>query len=371
MTQTSEELEIVAKSGKNDLSPSELLAHAARKSGKSVGKITRDWWRLRRGKGKISLQEYVTWQLYDDRFSVEDKDRFISNNLHWPITYECCDRSWDAATEDKYLADTILRGSGVPVPETLAVIDKTQRHYGDIIKISNADALRDFLTSEGALPLFGKVLRGICSFGAFHLTGADKTHIHMKNQDPVTYNEFMYKLIGVTPYLLQRIVHNHPEINDLCSATATVRMVTMVRGEDIFFPLTSIKIPSGGNIADAFWRPGNILCNIDPASGKFLTITTSDGPDLIRHDAHPVTGRKLIGEALPDWDSLLEISTRAARLFTPVRYQSLDVALSDKGPVVIEINTGGGFDLPQNASGVGMMTDEVRQFFRDCGSKRV
>ncbi len=371
MAQTSQELEIEAKSGKNNMSPSDLLVHASRKSGKSVGKITRDWWRLRRGKGKLSLLEYVTWQLYDDRFSADEKDRFISNNLHWPITYDCCDRSWDAATEDKYLADTILRNGGVPVPDTVAVIDKSQRHYGDTPKISNADALRDFLTQDGILPLFGKVLRGICSFGAFHVTGADKTHIHLKNEEPVTYSEFMYKLIGDTPYLLQRIVQNHPEIDDFCSATATVRMVTMVRSDDIFFPLVSIKIPGGENIADAFWRPGNICSNIDPETGKFLTITTSDGPDLIRHDSHPETGRKLIGEALPDWDKLLEISTRAARLFAPVRYQSLDVALSDKGPVVIEINTGGGFDLPQNASGVGMMTDEVRQFFRDCGSKRV
>jgi len=371
MTQTTEEQEIQEKSGKNGMSASELLVHASRKSGKSVGKITRDLWRLRRGKGKISLLEYVTWQLYDDRFSSEEKDRFISNNLHWPITYECCDRSWDAVTEDKYLADTILREGGVPVPETVAVIDKTQRHYGDITKITDADALRDLLTQEAVLPLFGKVLRGICSFGAFHVTDADQTHIHLKNQSPVTYNEFINNMIGDTPYLLQRIVGNHSAIDDLCSATATVRMVTMVRDDDIFFPLASIKIPGGDNIADAFWRPGNICSNIDPKTGEFLNITTSDGPDLIRHDSHPETGRKFIGETLPDWDKLLEISTLAARLFTPVRYQSLDVALSDNGPVVIEINTGGGFDLPQNASGVGMMTDEVRDFFRECGSKLV
>lgn len=353
------------------MSATELLVHANRRSGKSVGKIARDFWRLAKGNGKISLQEYVTWQLYDDRFSTEDKDRFISNRLHWPITYECCDKTWDAATEDKFLADTILRTGGVPVPETVAVIDKSLRYYGNTENLSNADKLRSVLTQSGTLPLFGKALRGICSFGAFHIVAADQTHIYLKHQDRVTYDAFLNTLIGDTPYLLQRIVNNHPSIDDMCSATATVRMVSMVRRDDVFFPLAVIKIPGGENIADAFWRPGNICCNVDPTNGEILNITTSDGPDLIRNDCHPETGRKLIGEFLPDWEKLLEISTLAARLFAPVRYQSLDVALTENGPVVIEINTGGGFDLPQNASGVGMLTDEVRDFFRDCGSKRV
>jgi putative polysaccharide biosynthesis protein len=353
------------------MNTTELLVHASRRSGKSVGKITRDVFRLNRGKGKLSLQEYVTWELYDDRFSTEDKDQFISNRLHWPITYECSDRTWDAATEDKFLADTIFRTGGVPVPDTMAVIDKSLRYYGNTEKISNTDELRDFLTQSGSLPLFGKVLRGICSFGAFHITGADETNIYLKNQDPVTYGTFLDDLVGETPYLLQRIVNNHSAIADLCSATATVRIVSMVRQEDVFFPLAVIKLPGAGNIADAFWRPGNVCCNVDPSNGQILNITSSDGPILVRNKTHPESGRDLIGEFLPDWDELIEISTRAARLFSPVRYQSLDVALSDTGPVVIEINTGGGFDLPQNASGVGMLTDEVRDFFRDCGSKRV
>jgi hypothetical protein len=45
----------------------------------------------------------------------------------------------------------------------------------------------------------------------------------------------------------------------------------------------------------------------------------------------------------------------------------MDVAITQEGPVLIEINTGGGFDLPQLASGKGFLTEEVREFFRDCG----
>ena len=45
----------------------------------------------------------------------------------------------------------------------------------------------------------------------------------------------------------------------------------------------------------------------------------------------------------------------------------MDIAITADGPVLIEINTGGGFDLPQLASGEGFLSDEVANFFRACG----
>jgi hypothetical protein len=254
----------------------------------------------------------------------------------------------------------------------MAVVDRSFRHFGGTPKLSTVDELRDFLTQDGILPLFGKVLRGIGSFGAIHINGADESHIHLKNMDSITYAEFLERMLGDTSYLLQRVVQNDPAIDGFCSATATVRLVTLVRPNDVFFPLAAFSIPGGGNIADTFsWRSGNACCNVDPNNGEILNIITSDGPDLISNDIHPETGADIIGMKLPHWDRLLEIGTLAARLFAPVRYQSLDVALTKDGPVIIEINTGGGFGLPQNASGKGLLTDEVMQFFRDCGSKRV
>ena len=39
--------------------------------------------------------------------------------------------------------------------------------------------------------------------------------------------------------------------------------------------------------------------------------------------------------------------------------------------MLIETDTGGGFTLPQFATGRGFLTDEVREFFRECGPARV
>ena len=40
----------------------------------------------------------------------------------------------------------------------------------------------------------------------------------------------------------------------------------------------------------------------------------------------------------------------------------MDVAITPAGPLLVEINTGGGFNLPRLASGCGFLTDEVRDF---------
>src|SRR3546814_11007090 len=69
------------------------------------------------------------------------------------------------------------------------------------------------------------------------------------------------------------------------------------------------------------------------------------------------------------WQEVRRVNDACARLFAPVRYQSLDIALTDAGPVVVEVNVGGSFVLPQMASGQGLLTEETRDFFVGCGWK--
>jgi hypothetical protein len=43
--------------------------------------------RLHFGRGKLTLQEYVQYAVYDvRRLSPGEQERFVTNNLHWPIT---------------------------------------------------------------------------------------------------------------------------------------------------------------------------------------------------------------------------------------------------------------------------------------------
>src|SRR3546814_19752157 len=71
---------------------------------------------------------------------------------------------------------------------------------------------------------------------------------------------------------------------------------------------------------------------------------------------HPATGQQLVGTRLPHWQAVRRVNDACARLFAPVRYQSLDIALTDAGPVVVEVNVGGPSVLPPLATGQGLPT---------------
>src|SRR3546814_14609338 len=92
-------------------------------------------------------------------------------------------------------------------------------------------------------------------------------------------------------------------------------------------------------------------------------------PPVVRSRQHPATGQELVGTRLPDWQEVRRVNDACARLVAPVRYHSLDIALTDAGPVVVEVNVGGSFVLPQMASGQGLLTEETRDFFVGCGWK--
>lgn len=345
----------------------DMLAYAAKKTGRSVVKLALDFSRLSRGDGKIAIAEYIRWGLfYEDRHTEEQRAQFVSNALHWPIAHACNNRSWIGASEDKMLAATILGAGGVAVPETVAVIDTSPRLYPGIPKVSTPDALRDLILGLGTTDLFGKIIDGMVSFGAFSLQEADQTHITCAGQAPMTYADFMSSFLGGNAYLLQRRLRNHETIAPYCSALATIRMVNLVRKDRVDCPVAVISMPQGDQIADTLWRRGNIACAIDPETGEIKTVVTRSGPEIVFLEDHPtLAGWK--GKTLPHWDALRAMNERAAQLFAPIRYQSTDIAITSDGPVIVEINYGGGFGLPQNAAGRGLLTPQVRSFFEEHG----
>lgn len=350
----------------------DYLRHAQAKSGRRPLELVREYLRLSRGAGKLSFAEYVQYGVYNtSRHSPADQSRFITNRLHWPITHACCDMTWQATTEDKWLCARILTGSGIPVPETVAVIDRTERTYPDTRKISTPEQFRDVLNSSGSLPLFGKENRGMCSWGAFLAIEADRNSILFKGRGRLSYDECFESLIGDTPYLLQRVVRNHHFFDRYTDAVATIRVCVLNGRDQVSIPFAILKLPARGNIADNFWRRGNVACKVDVQNGMVRTARLKDPLETIDYTDDPETGTQLVGETVPMWDRVLDLAHRCARIFDPVRYQSMDIAVTEEGPVLIEINTGGGFDLPQLATGEGFLTDEIRTFFKSHGYRKL
>lgn len=350
-----------------DSNLTELLAYAAKTSGRSVLQVQRDFGQMAKSHSRLNMIEYVRNGLFrKDNFTEDERAAYISNDLHWDLTHKCNDQAWSGTAEDKVLATLLLTAGDVPVPAIEAVLDSSPRIYPNLKKISTAADMRDLVLANRDSGLFGKILDGMVSFGVFRVEQADETHLTCSGHDTMTYEAFMSDFVGSNAYVVQKTLTNHSDLAPYASALATVRMINMVRDDEVFCPQAIIKLPQGNNIADAFWRPGNLACAIDVASGAILTVAERTGAEVTFHEDHPENAG-LMGMKLPYWDDLIKINARAAQIFAPIRYQSTDIAITQDGPVVVELNYGGGFDLPQYASGKGMLTPGVRAFFESHG----
>lgn len=344
-----------------------LMQRIKAATGKSGFAQAMEYGRLRRGPGKITFEEYFAFRLYDDTlYTKEMKADFLSETMHWPLCHRCADPHWRAATEDKWLAYTLLQQFGVRVPDTLAVVDRSQRSFGKTQKISNAAELLSFLNAA-SLPIFAKPNGELASFGSMIIDRGTGSLFRLNDGRHLTAEQIFEQVIGARTYLLQAVVRNHPEIARLARHVPTVRTVNLIWSDRIETLFTLLKLPLGDNIADNYWRKGNLLADLDPETGEFMRVVSGKGTDLQVHETHPETGERLIGMRLPMWGELLDVNRVCASAFAAVRYQSLDIALTPEGPCVIEVNSGGSFFLPQIATGRGFLSPDVRGFLRSCG----
>ena len=110
-----------------------------------------------------------------------------------------------------------------------------------------------------------------------------------------------------------------------------------------------------------------MLASIDTQSGTVERLVRGKGLTLETLERHPEVNEPLIGEKLPFWSEVISLNQRCAFCFSQIPFQSTDIAITPDGPVLIEVNTGGSFELPQLASGRGFLNSQVRDFLVSRG----
>lgn len=346
----------------------DLMAIAARESGRPVADLRQEFADLRDGPGRVTADEYVKFALYDStRYSPADKRAFLSDQLHWPIVRACCDSNWTATTEDKWLAGRILAMAGLPSPPTIAVCDDSQRLYPGTRTIRTEEQFLRFLAERPGEPFFAKPVVSYASKGILRCEGHVGGMMTITHRGELPATEVYRKDLGRRPYILQTIQKNHSFFNGLCRNLATVRTGAVVYDNEVRLAFSFLKMPGLETIEDRFHVPGNIACELNPVTGEILSIACRTAHGCTRHTLHPEHGVPMIGLRLPYWQEVLNAVGTTARLFAPLRYQTMDIAITDNGPVVIEVNIGGGFAGPQMALGRGIMSTPLGSFLTACG----
>jgi hypothetical protein len=336
----------------------ESMRSAARIHGKSIPFQLFEIAILSAAAGKLTPKDYYFYSLYDDgKYSFGEKRQFVSLDAQIAMNKICNDDEWREIADDKITFAQYFQKRDFPVARIVAAYH-THKALAPITTLRSRDEMMVFLCRDASYPLFSKPVNEMDSLGAARLEAFDEAanQILLGDARRVPLDRFVEEAVRFKDgYIFQEVLHPHPDIASVCGdRIANVRMVVLVSDDGPELLRAVWKVPVGKNIADNIWR-GNILASVDVETGRILRAIQGVGPKRKEVDAHPDSGRTIRGMMLPQWAAAKALCLDAAKAVPGLKLQAWDISICDSGPVLGEVNVGGGYYLPQLADERGML----------------
>ncbi len=349
--------------------PEHLLSALTRlqASGINTWRIMRDYARLATGPGKISPADFLTLRLFDeDLWGAEDKKTIVGRRCNRDICYSLNYRTdWLAVPENKVLSWSYLKTYGFPVIPMGAIYAPQLQHGAPFI-LRTRTMLETFLLDADTYPLFGKPVESLNSLGSIALEKPlPQTHeVQTSDGRNIAVARLALEIAEhyESGYIFQRRISPEAGIKKVCGdRLATVRFLTVRYGSEIAILGAVWKLPSGANVADNYWRAGNLLAQLHQETGAVERVTSGAGLDMQEHIEHPDTQTALLGFVHPQWGAMKALALEGARLMREVAIIGWDIACSDSGPVIVEMNENPDFFLMQFASCRGILNASLKK----------
>lgn len=146
--------------------------------------------------------------------------------------------------------------------------------------------------------------------------------------------------------LVEEVVIQCSEMNKLYPyAINTVRIITVNRYDNKQL------------VVAAYQRIGNHGYIVDNYNGGGMVVPINEKTGVIEYPAvdklkniyykHPMTNTDIVGFKVPKYKEAVKLALKASKVVKEIRYVGWDIAITDKGPVIIEGNEYPGHDIYQ------------------------
>ena len=169
--------------------------------------------------------------------------------------------------------------------------------------------------------------------------------IDKKTKYDQLYNDLKIdNLVLVEEYLVQ-----HEEMNRLYdNSVNTLRIITFLDENGVHILKTILKIGNGGHVDN--FSSGGMYTFVDE-NGKVYVPAIDEKGNIF--EEHPISKTKIVGFEIPMYDEVVKLISEVGKINDKVRYVGWDVAISEKGPVLIEGNPFSGiFQVKPSISGI-------------------
>jgi len=254
---------------------------------------------------------------------------------------------------DKSVTEILCRGINLPIPDSFGVILPRDDLHSFFKKIFTETSLKKLIVK----PVLGHAGQGIV------MAESTPDGIFV-NDGSVRVRADSYRLKEKS--IVQRVVTQSKEISKFSSSSLnTIRIVTLLtKSNEVMLLSASMRFGVGGAFIDN-WSAGGIAVGIDHHCGRLMSVAFDKNGNQFHQ--HPVSGIRFEGFKIPLWDEVVDISIRVQQACSFYKLVGVDIALSDDGPILIEVNANPDIVFQEQTAGPFLKDQKILQEFSNYG----
>jgi hypothetical protein len=343
---------------------SNAARYAAEKRRVSILRIGLEMFRLSRGQGVLTDEDYFLLGAWQPGLSWSERLAFLSTPavvaLNQSLTPPLED-SERQRTDNKLCSASLCSEAGLAQPGIRAVA-ADQRPMGGHRWLDGPVAIKAYLQEADAVPCFAKPVSGRAGQGAVSLEALEgRDHIRLGSGQIVTLDDLVSQIWAKYSdgFLFQEIVRPNQALAALLGPViGTLRVVTIDAGDGPEPLYAGAKAPAAGAMVDSGAGPLGAYAAVDLQTGRTLRLQDRRQMGGIDLSHFPLTGAKVAGAQLPDFDEAMHMALQAHKVIGNRGILGTDILLSDRGPLLNEVNLNPGHSAYQIASARGILNED-------------
>lgn len=272
-------------------------------------------------------------QVFRESFLGLNEQRYYLDYLN-PIKYYSLSRN-------KYLAHKILESAGVRKSVLFCYYQPEARYYASDECAHDIDGVIRLLKSKGVQSCVIKTTESshgdnVWVINRIEYLDGDASLVRFDGKELM-----LSTILGKDALVFESLVKQTEQFSTFNeSSVNTVRfMTTLYPDGSARVIATFIKIGRAGSCVDNAGGGGNVDVCVDVETGEIKYAIQFDGWRNIKEiDRHPDSGAQLNGVIIQGWDSIKEEVKGFQQAFPFCKAAGWDIAITDEGPVVIEVN---------------------------------
>lgn len=301
-------------------------------------KVMRDYIALYRAKG-LRPEEYYEFEFekrseeFRRNFLGLDEQRYYLELLN-PLKYLSLARN-------KFVTHRMLANTGVRTSELYGYYQPEARYAENLACAGDLAGVLRILKTKGVQSCVIKTTESSHGDNVWVIKSID----YQDNDAILTRFDgqqlTLSSVLGDEALIFESVVHQTAQFSAFnASSVNTVRFMTALYPDGSAKVIaTFMKIGRDGRCVDNAGGGGNVDVCVDVATGEIRHAIQFDGWRHVQDiDCHPDSGNPLNGVVIEKWEGIKAEVIRFQQAFPYCKVAGWDIAITDEGPVVIEVN---------------------------------